>query len=39
MKPETITEKMIRELPEPVQRYMHYTGVIGRPWIETVWLK
>jgi len=39
MKPETITEEMIQKLPEPVQRYMRYTGVIGRPWIESVWLK
>lgn len=39
MKPVTITEEMIHELPEPVQRYMRYTGVIGKPWIENVCLK
>ena len=39
MKPESITEKMINNLPEPVQRYMIYTGVIGKPWVENVCLK
>ncbi len=32
----TITEDMLANLPAPVQRYMHYTGVVGKPWIETV---
>lgn len=39
MKPVTITDEMIHGLPEPVQRYMRYTGVIGKPWIENVCLK
>jgi len=39
MKPAAITEEMLQELPEPVQRYMKYTGVIGKPWIENVCLK
>jgi len=39
MKPVTLTEEMLQELPEPVQRYMRYTGVIGKNWIENVCLK
>jgi hypothetical protein len=27
---------MLAGLPAPVQRYLTYTGVIGKPWIETV---
>ncbi len=34
-----VTTDMLEELPEPVQRYLNYTGVVGYPWIETVWLK
>ncbi len=34
-----VTADMLRHLPEPVQRYMAYTGVIGQPWIDTVRLK
>jgi hypothetical protein len=30
---------MLERLPEPVQRYMVYTGVFGKPWIDTVTLK
>ena len=30
-----ITADMLEHLPEPVQRYMRWTGVIGRPWIRT----
>jgi hypothetical protein len=30
---------MLQNLPEPVQRYMTYTGVVGKPWIDTVSLK
>jgi hypothetical protein len=30
-----ISENMIAHLPEPVQRYMRWTGVIGQPWIRT----
>lgn len=31
-----VTAEMLQELPGPVQRYMAYTGVVGRPWIDTV---
>ena len=34
-----VTDEMIAGLPAPVQRYMHYTGVVGQPWINTVHLK
>jgi hypothetical protein len=30
---------MLQDLPGPVQRYMMYTGVVGKPWIDTVHLK
>ena len=39
MKPVTVTEERLYGLPEPVKRYMKYTGVIDKPWIENVWLK
>ncbi len=39
MKQRIITDKMISDLPEPVHRYMKYTGIVGQPWIENVWLK
>jgi hypothetical protein len=35
----TVTAEMLDGLPEPVQRYMNYTGVIGKPWIDTVCLE
>jgi hypothetical protein len=31
-----VTAEMLRNLPGPVQRYMNYTGVVGKPWINTV---
>jgi hypothetical protein len=31
-----ITEEMLRGLPEPVRRYLSYTGVVGRPFVGTV---
>ena len=34
-----ITAEMLKNLPEPVQRYMIYTGVVGKPWIDAVYLK
>jgi hypothetical protein len=34
-----ITAEMLRDLPAPVQRYMDYTGVLGKPWIDTVRIK
>lgn len=34
-----ITPEMLEHLPEPVQRYLTCTGVVGYPWIENVRLK
>jgi len=34
--PTVITEAMVAGLPEPVARYLRYTGVIGRPIAQTV---
>ena len=34
-----VTADMLQDLPQPVQRYMAYTGVVGRPWINTVRVK
>jgi hypothetical protein len=34
-----VTADMLQRLPEPVRRYMNYTGVVGKPWINTVRLK
>jgi hypothetical protein len=34
-----VTEDMLAHLPEPVQRYMAWSGVIGRPWIYTAYVK
>lgn len=31
-----ITEDMLLSLPEPVRRYLTYTGVVGRPFVGTV---
>jgi len=39
MNPKIITNEMLNDLPEPVRRYMQFTGVVGQPWIENVWLK
>jgi hypothetical protein len=30
---------MLDGLPDPVQRYLTYTGVVGQPWIDTVRLE
>lgn len=27
-----VTEEMLARLPEPVHRYMRWTGVVGKPW-------
>ena len=37
--PSTITEADLAGLPEPVQRYLRYTGVVGRETINTVRLE
>jgi hypothetical protein len=34
-----VTAGMLKNLPEVVQRYMKYTGVVGKPWIDTVRIK
>lgn len=34
-----VTQAAIDNLPEPVQRYMHYSNVLGKPWIHTVILR
>lgn len=34
-----VTAAMLDHLPEPVQRYMAWTGVVGRPWIRTAYVK
>jgi hypothetical protein len=31
-----IIEEMISGLPEPVKKYLRYTGVVGSPWIASV---
>ncbi len=31
-----VTADMLKNLPEPAQRYLNYTGVTGQPWIDTV---
>ena len=34
-----ITAEMLANLPEPVQRYLTYSGVVGKPWVDTAYLK
>lgn len=34
-----VTEDMLQELPDPVKRYLVYTGVVGKPIVQTVRLK
>ncbi len=34
-----VTADLLKNLPEPVQRYLNYTGVVGQPWINTVRVK
>jgi hypothetical protein len=34
-----VTADMLNHLPEPAERYLNYTGVVGQPWINTVRLK
>lgn len=34
-----INAEALEGLPEPVQRYLTFSGVIGKPWIDTVRLK
>jgi hypothetical protein len=34
-----VTEEMLEDLPQPVQRYLDYTGVVGKPLVDSVHLK
>lgn len=34
-----VTAGMLESLPEPVQRYLTYSGVVGKPWINTTQVK
>ncbi|HET7246417.1 MAG TPA: DUF6544 family protein [Streptosporangiaceae bacterium] len=34
-----VTEDMLGGLPEPVQRYLRYTGIVGKPAAGTVYLR
>jgi hypothetical protein len=34
-----VTEEMLEGLPEPVQRYLRYTGIVSTPFVDTVYLK
>jgi len=34
-----VTAEMLEGLPEPVQRYLHTTGLVGKPRADTVYLK
>ncbi len=34
-----VTPEMLQPLPEPVQRYLAFTGVVGKPWIHDVRLR
>jgi hypothetical protein len=38
-KASVVTEDMLGGLPEPVQRYLRYTGIIGKPLVRTVYLR
>ena len=38
-KPEVVTERDLEGLPQPVQRYLRYTQIIGKEKVRTVWLK
>ena len=33
--PRLVTEGMLRGLPEPVRRYLTYTGIVGQPFVGT----
>jgi hypothetical protein len=34
-----VTGGMLQNLPEPVRRYLAHSGVVGKPWIDTAYLK
>ena len=37
--PDHVTPEMLQQLPEPVQRYMNWTGVVGKPWTRTAYVR
>lgn len=39
IRPRLVTEPMLAELPEPVSRYLRYTGVVGTPMVRTAHLR
>ncbi|WP_292388916.1 DUF6544 family protein [Methanosarcina sp. UBA5] len=34
-----VTEEILQKLPNPVKRYLKYTGVVGKPIVQTIRLK
>lgn len=36
---QVVTPEMLEGLPPPVQRYLHYSGIVGKPLVSTVRLK
>jgi len=34
-----VTAEMLVPLPEPVRRYLRYSGIVGKPWVDSVYLK
>ena len=34
-----VTEEMLKDLPEPVRRYLKHTGTVGKPSVDTVYLE
>src|SRR5258708_9553482 len=34
-KARTVTADMLKSLPEPVRRYLTYSGVVGKAWIDS----
>ena len=34
-----VSADMLKDLPEPAQRYLNYAGIVGQPWIDTVRIK
>jgi hypothetical protein len=34
-----VTEEMLQKLPDPVKRYLVYSGVVGKPIVQKVRLK
>ena len=37
--PDVVTAELLDGLPEPVQRYMRWTGVVGKPWTRTAYVR